>query len=129
MPNSDKYNYNLDLRICNFYGKNNKIIYNNPHCLEFFCYLNNVFNCTNCLDFLTKKNNIKLLYRKLYNNPNKKYKSNIKYCKKFCNCGYVYDGYTQFDTVDNKDLLKESNVDKYKLTDTYANSISVNKVP
>ena len=34
--------------------------YNNPHCIEYFCNIKNITECTACAKYLTEKKKVKL---------------------------------------------------------------------
>jgi hypothetical protein len=109
------------LGICKLNDKEKKIIYKNPHCVEFFCNMNNIKNCTQCVNKLINEKNIKLF------NPefnNEKYIPNNKYCNKYCNHGYIYD---YIDYGDKKLLIKNNNIDKFKNINNFYNKKFVYK--
>ena len=42
---------------CYLTNEQKKIAYKNPHCVEYFCKIDNISNCTKCYNFLKKKKN------------------------------------------------------------------------
>ena len=85
------------------------MLYDNPHCVEFFCKINNVVDCKKCYNKL--KNKIKLLNEKDLENQQIN-KSNDDYCKNKCTEGYFYDFIT--DKTESDDKYKTTLIDKYK---------------
>ena len=48
---SDKF----QLGICNFDKSMREILFSNPHCIEYFCVLDNCYNCSQCYKYLKQK--------------------------------------------------------------------------
>lgn len=117
---SDLKNNNFYLGLCKLDTEEKKIVYKNPHCGEFFCTLNNILNCSECLFYLKNKKKI---------NFHKKYTSKIKqntdtFCNEHCSNGFIYDFISE-----NWDIFKgkESILDKYKIIKNFYQSELVYK--
>jgi len=106
------------LGICKLDNNQRKLAYTNPHCIEFFCNMSNVLNCTSCTNYLIKNNNIKLFNSKFKNNTD-----DNETCKNKNECinGYVYD-YVVTRNLDKLDNSIESNIDKFKIIKNFYNT-------
>ena len=102
---NDKNNFHIG--ICKLNFKQKKIIFNNPHCAEFFCTMNNILDCTTCLNYLNQK---KIKIKNKVNINGITFKSD-EYCDKHCSNGFIYDFISN--NLNSKTNLY--NVDKYKI--------------
>jgi hypothetical protein len=98
---------------CKLTDEEKEISYNNPHCLEYFCNIKNITNCTCCASYLTKQKKIKLFNdeyfkKKLEINDHKK--EDMKYCQENCNNGYIYN----YISRDDENKRNAFNIDNYK---------------
>jgi hypothetical protein len=116
--------------LCKFDSEQKKIINNNPHCAEFFCLLNNILNCTDCLSYLKNKNILFNINKnknknkiKIKNIENKKSQTE-EYCSSHCSNGLIYDFIAEkWDTLDNITISNQSsNVDTYKVIKNFYQS-------
>ena len=98
---------------CNLTDEEKKISYKNPHCTEYFCTANDIKDCTKCYNFL-KKNKVQLYDTNLFHNTLKLDNNSIKYCKKNCNKGYLYN-YVEL----NPKKIELFEIDKYKTLKTF----------
>lgn len=113
---------NLNLMSCLLEKDKINFIKNNPHCLEYFIYNENIQNCTNCLNFLIKNDKFKFnsILEKNYKNEyynNKKYYKNFNYCNNCFNKNtYLYPiikkdwESNENDEIDN--IKKKKNIKK-----------------
>jgi len=98
---------------CKLNDEEKDIGYNNPHCIEFFCNIKNITNCTSCVKYLTRKKKIKLFNdeyfdKKLEINNNNNDEDEDQ-CKKECNNGYI------FNHIGRDEIKKDTfEIDKYK---------------
>ena len=90
-----------------------KIAYKNPHCVEYFCKIDNISNCTKCYNFLKKKK-IQIYHNNLFSDQLKANKESKKYCDKHCTDGFIYN---YVESSPEKDKLFA--IDKYKTTETF----------
>ena len=115
MQRIDRFN-NLDqatfyIGKCLLNENEKKIARKNPHCLEYFCTLNKISNCSTCMNHLSKLK-IELYNKNLFHkylsvkNINKK--KNEEYCKKHCSDGFFYN-YIKESTELEKDVNIVSN--------------------
>ena len=103
------------LNICYLNEKDKIVINKNPHCAEFFCTLNNIYNCTKCKNYLSKHNNIRLIYKDNKDNNDDNNDELVSFCKKKCLNGYVYD------FLDDEEQITSSKIDKYKIMKNFYN--------
>jgi len=97
---------------CNIPKNMKTILMKNPHCIEFFCNINNIKECSNCYNYLKMKNYTFFDdndYKDTLSSKNK----NDEYCKDNCDRGYVYNSVLSIREKGDEDLNK-NNIDKYK---------------
>ena len=108
--------------LCKLTKEEKHIAKKNPHCVEFFCNMKNIFNCTKCSKYLVKNNLYKLnpLYKPhekniAYNTINNS-NANENECKKKCTDGYIYPM-----IISNNDLKNNTiyDIDKYKILENF----------
>ena len=103
---------------CDITKKQKKILYKNPHCIEYFCTINKIKSCTNCASYIM--NNKKLLWN---SSLIKKTSFDDKYCKSNCKNGFIYD------YIERPDVkLNTFNIDKYKNNHNFYNDKLIYKL-
>ena len=108
----------FNLGICKFDEDMRDILYTNPHCIEYFCRMDNCKNCTKCYKKLKDKfNSYYMREAKRILNTSDKEKNILmqtydnSYCSETCSKGYIYG----FRKLTNEDInLVGHNIDKYK---------------
>jgi hypothetical protein len=110
---------NAYLGLCKLEPNQKDIINKNPHCAEFFCLLNNILNCTECIDYLKNKNKNIMLKNKNIKNKNQK---STDYCSTHCSDGLLYDFIAEkWDTIE-KPMKQISKIDQYKVIKNFYQS-------
>ena len=104
-------NIKLNLGICHLNSNEKQIAFDNPHCTEYFCNLQNISDCTNCTDYLLSKHKLKL-YNPNYLPDNTN--NDSEYCEKNCTNGYIYDYINR-----DKENVRTSEIDKIKLIEHF----------
>ena len=98
--NEFKFTQELDAEdlyvgLCKIDDSKKNIIKKNPHCAEYFCNLNNIFDCSKCSSYLKKNNilNFDPLYTKIDKTivNNKLKEKHPNNCPKNCTSGFLYD--------------------------------------
>ena len=115
--NNIKNSYNI--YNCALNNSDKKMLYDNPHCIEFFCTIGNVVDCKKCYN--TLKDKIKLMNEKDYKkdlDAQQMNKLDEEYCKNKCTDGYFYNFITDRNETDDSNLSKHI-IDKYKNKATF----------
>jgi hypothetical protein len=131
--NSEKeWNMNFDtyyIGVCKMSKEEKSIVRKNPHCVEFFCILSNILNCTECTNYLVNNNIFKINpflkqaeRSKSYKQINKPTNNTDNMCKKKCLDGYLYDFMIKNFNLTNIDLnIGKTQLDKYKTNQIFYN--------
>jgi hypothetical protein len=93
----NKNDNNFQLGVCKFDKTMRQTLYNNPHCIEYFCVFDNCKNCSDCYKYLYYKynNNYDRIEKDtMITNEEKnillQLSSSKEECMKACNDGFLY---------------------------------------
>jgi len=129
--NEFKFTQELDAEdlyvgLCKIDDSKKNIIKKNPHCAEYFCNLNNIFDCSKCSSYLKKNNilNFDPLYTKIDKTivNNKLKEKHPNNCPKNCTSGFLYDFIPKEFAFFNKQQYldeKTAKLDKFRTVDKF----------
>jgi cap2 methyltransferase len=111
---------NFEIKNCKMDKKLMSISYKNPHCTEYFSNNNNIYNCTNCYNYL--KNKMFIEHKNIVDKQLKKLTCDVKELKK-CSNGYLYN----IIKIDENNNYTTNNIDKYKNINDFEKNTLITK--